>query len=122
MSYTTTSVTENDAIRPLEPFSRLIRVAENVHDNRLSRFEVALNHWALHDERAARTARAIARKRNTFVRRAFAELGFTGDALEIRTMLFVCHTTWEEVSSPDISRKRRRALIREWVELLTRRD
>ena len=121
MTYTTV-VTEDEDIRALDPLSRLIRIAETVHDDRLGRFDVAMNHWALHDERAARSARSGSRKRNAFVRKAFAELGFTGDTLEIRTMLFSCHTTWEAVMFPYIARKRRRAMIRERVELLTRKE
>jgi hypothetical protein len=54
-----------------------------------------------------------------FVRDALSELGFTGDDLEMRSMLFVCYHTWELPMFREISRKRRRELIAKRIELLT---
>jgi len=67
-----------------------------------------------------RTVRKVNRLRLEFVRGAFGELGFTGDELEMRTMLFVCYHTWEASTFRELSRKRRRALIEKRIELLTR--
>ncbi len=54
-----------------------------------------------------------------FVRRAFRELGFTGDDLEMRSMLFVCYQTWEASMFRELTRKRRRQLISVRLDLLT---
>ena len=50
---------------------------------------------------------------------SFAELGFKGDDLEMRTMLFVCYHSLELPMFPEISSERRRELIARRIELLT---
>ena len=45
-------------------------------------------------------------------------LGFTGDDLEMRSMLFVCYHAWESPMFREISRKRRREQIAKRIELL----
>mgnify|MGYP000129674944 FL=1 len=57
--------------------------------------------------------------RSDFIRKAFSELGFTGDELEMRTMLFTCYHTWEASMFPGVSRKRRKELIGKRLDLLT---
>ena len=105
----------------LEPKSRLARTAQLILDYDLTRYEIAVRQWALHDAKAARVVRNANRLRLNFVRGAFAELGFTGDDLEMRTLLFVGYHTWETPMFRDISSKRRRELIAKRIELLTRR-
>ena len=119
---TTKVITDNIEILALDPVDRLARVAEMVVDYGLYRYEVALNHWALQSKMAARKVRSVTRLRTNFVRQAFSELGFEGESLEMRAMLFALNTTWEGIMFPGVSRKRRLAMIRERVELLTHRD
>ena len=123
LSYWTHEVTEiiseNPEVLALEPIDRLTTTAEMILDYDLTRFEIAIRQWALQDEHAARAVKKVNRKRLDFIRSAFAELGFTGDDLEMRTMLFVCYQTWESTMFREISRKRRRELITKRVELLT---
>jgi hypothetical protein len=47
------------------------------------------------------------------------EIGFSGDDVAVRAMLFVCYHTWEAPMFPEISRKRRRELIAKRIALLT---
>ena len=93
-----------------------------VLDYELASYEIALRHWALHCENAARVVREVSRTRLDYATEAFAELGFTGEDLEARALLFVVYTTWESPMFGKIAKKRRRALIGKRVELLTRRD
>jgi hypothetical protein len=37
-----------------------------------------------------------------YLRVIFAELGFKGDELEMRTRLFVCYHAWEDTVFPDL--------------------
>ena len=71
------------------------------------------------DAEAARAARKVNRLRLDYVGEAFSELGFTGDDLDMRTMLFTCYHTWEAPMFREISRKRRRELIAKRIDLLT---
>ncbi len=68
---------------------------------------------------AARAVRKVNRVRLDFVASAFSELGFTGDDLEMRSMLFVCYHSWESPMFRNLSRKRRRELIAKRMEFLT---
>jgi AcrR family transcriptional regulator len=125
LDYWTHEVTEiisqNPEVVALEPVSRLTTTAEMILDYDLTRFEIAIRQWALQDQHAARAVKKVNRKRLDFIRSAFSELGFTGDDLEMRTMLYVCYQTWESTMFREITRKRRRELIANRIEILTSR-
>jgi AcrR family transcriptional regulator len=112
-------ITNNVEIDGLEPKTRLARCAEMIHELDLTRYEVGVHQFALRDERAFREVRKANNLRMDFIREAFSELGFAGDDLEMRTMLFACYHTWESSMFPGVSRKRRKELIGKRVDLLT---
>ena len=112
-------VGSNPEVLELEPRRRLERTAEMVLDDDLTRYEIPVRQWALQDAAAARAVKKVNRLRLDFIRNAFAELGFEGDNLEMRTMLFVCYHSWESPMFREISRKRRREQIPERIEFLT---
>lgn len=112
-------VTTNVEVLELEPKSRLAKTAEMVLEYDLGRYDMAIRQWALDDADAARAVRKVNRTRLDFVRGAFCELGFTGDDLDMRAMLFVCYHTWESSMFREISRKRRSELIAKRLDLLT---
>lgn len=112
-------VSSNVQIIQLEPKARLVKVAQMIIDHDLNRHDLAIRQWARQDPRVAKMVRKVNRIRLDYLRRAFAELGFEGEDLEIRTMLFVCYHTWETPMFPEISRKRRRAQIVRRIEILT---
>mgnify|MGYP001812073760 CR=1 FL=1 len=110
---------ENPQLLLLDPKDRLVKTAEMVLEYDLTRYEIAFRQWGLQDKKAAQAVKEVNRKRLNFIRDAFAELGFNGDDLEMRTMLFVCYQTWESATFREISRKRRRELIASRIEILT---
>ena len=112
-------ITENPDLLALKPKSRLTKTAEMILDYELTRYEIAIRQWALHEAVAARAVRMANRKRLDFVRDAFSELGFKGEDLEMRTMLFVCYHSLELPMFKEISRKRRREHITKRIDLLT---
>jgi hypothetical protein len=93
--------------------------AEMILDFDLTRYEMAIRQWGLQDAGAARAVKKANQLRLDFARKALSELGFKGDDLEMRTMLFVCYHSWESPMFREISRKRRRELIARRIELLT---
>ncbi len=111
-------ITENQELLALGPKNRLIKAAEIILEYDLTRYEISIRQWALQDAVAARTVRKINRLRLKFIGETFSELGFTGDDMEMRAMLFVCYHTWEAPMFREISRKRRRKLITKRIELL----
>ena len=114
-------ITMNPEIRELDPKTRLVRISEMVNDFALARYEVPIRQWALRDKDAARAVRKSNQNRLDFASKAFSELGFSGDELVMRAMTFVCYASMEEHMFREISRKRRRQLIKRRVEMLTRK-
>jgi len=112
-------ITNNLEVEGLEPKARLMISAEMIHELDLTRYEIGIRQFALTDKRASRAVKKSNNLRIDFIRRAFSELGFAGDDLEMRTMLFACYHTWEASMFPSVSRKRRKELIEKRVDLLT---
>lgn len=114
-------VTSNPEVLALKPKSRLLKTAEMIFDYELTRYEIPIRQWALEDAGAARVVKKVNRLRLDHVRKAFSELDFKGEDLEMRTMLFVCYHSWESPMFQEISRKRRRDQIPKRVDFLTRK-
>ena len=112
-------ITENIEVDALEPRARLMVCAEMIHDLDLTRYEIGIRQFALRDKRAFQVVKKANKLRMDFIRKAFSELGFAGDDLEMRTMLYACYHTWESSMFPDVSRKRRKDLIGKRLDLLT---
>ena len=114
-------VTSNPEIPSFPPRQRLVKISKMIFDFRLAQYDMAVRQWALMDAEAAKAVRKVNRTRMDFIREAFAELGFEGEDLEIRTMLFVAYHTWEPWTFGDVSRNRLRAQIPKRIEILTRK-
>jgi AcrR family transcriptional regulator len=85
----TVSLTETVASAPNGPGERLLLLSELIQDLDVIRFDVAVRAWASVEPLAARIVRTTDQTRYQFVRAMFAELGFAGDDLEMRTRTFV---------------------------------
>ena len=64
------------------------------------------------DPDAATAVRTVYGMRLEFLRRIFSDLGFRGQQLEMRTRLFVCCHSWEQVMFEDLSKDECRKLLR----------
>jgi AcrR family transcriptional regulator len=114
-------ITENPKILELDPLSRLRRTAEIILDYDLVRYETSIRQWALSDERVAEVVASVNQKRMDFVGGALQELGFSGEDLEMRTLLFACYHSCETFMFREIPPERRRQLIKKRVALITSR-
>ena len=114
-------ITENSRLSELDPNTRLHRTAEIILDNHLVRYEIGIRQWALSNEKAAEAVAVVNQKRLEFVGGALRELGFSGEDLEMRAMLFVCYHTWESPMFAEIPPERRRKLIKSRLDLITSR-
>ncbi len=90
-----------------------------IFEHDLVRYEIGIRQWAMRDASAAKAVKKVNRARLEFVSQALEELGFRGDDLEMRAMLFVCYHTWESPMFREVSRKKRRDLIQRRVDLIT---
>ena len=91
----TGSVLQDKTLAEMDAAKRLHTVAELVWEHNLAKYDLAIRIWAKHDLIAKRAVVKVNKLRMDYIRLCFSELGFKGDELEMRTMLFVCYTTWE---------------------------
>ncbi len=115
----TQSVTDNHELHSLEPKARLLETSEAILRLDLARHDLAVRHAAEKDEKIAQIVQRVTDLRLDFVRRAFSELGFSGDELEMRTLLFVGYHTWETTTFKSMTKERRKELIKRRIDLLT---
>jgi AcrR family transcriptional regulator len=114
-------ISENPEILKIEPRQRLVRIAEMILDYDLNRYEMGIRQWAMQDAGAARAVKKVNQLRLDFIGKAFSELGFTGEDLEMRSMLFVGYHSSESIIFREVSTKRRRQMITKRIDLLTRK-
>lgn len=114
-------ISGNPEVQRLKPVERLQRIMEMVLENDLTEYDLSMRAWAARDPEVARRVARVYRVRLDFLRQAFAELGFEGEELEMRTRTFVCYLSWERTMFPRDSKKELRALIPRRLALLTRK-
>ena len=78
-----------NAIRDKPAESRLLVLMETIRDKRAISFDTVMRAWASHDPIVAKGVRKVDGIRYGFVRDIFADMGFDGDQLDLRTRLFV---------------------------------
>jgi AcrR family transcriptional regulator len=117
----TEAITKNPEMLAMEPKTRLIATAELIHDNDLARAEPSILLLAAQDKAAAKVVKKANNLRLEYVSNTLKELGFEGDDLAMRTMLYIAYHSWETTVFNDVSRKRRRDLIARRIELITGR-
>jgi AcrR family transcriptional regulator len=91
----TSVIPQNQVLRSVDPKSRLYQVMQIIQDYNLAKYDLAIRAWAEHDTLAAEAVEKVYQQRRDYIRKAFNELGFRGDELEMRTGLFLCYHTWE---------------------------
>lgn len=79
----------------MDPVSRLDNLMEIIWKHNLAKYDLAIRTWALTDSLAKKAVKKVNKIRLDYLRSIFSELGFVGDELEMRTMLFVAYQTWE---------------------------
>ncbi|MDH3608405.1 MAG: TetR/AcrR family transcriptional regulator [Gammaproteobacteria bacterium] len=94
VNYTEIVIQELSMIE-MDPAVRLNQVAEMIWKRDLTKYDLAIRIWAKHDPVARRTVKKVNKLRMDYIRSVFSELGFRGNDLETRTMLYVVYHSWE---------------------------
>jgi len=115
----TESITDSPVLLAMEPKKRLCTTAEAILEKDLTRHDIAVRQWARKDQNAEKQFRKVIQTRFDFIKQAFFELGFKGDDLDTRAMLFVAYHTWESATFDELPKKRLRELITRRIDLLT---
>ena len=96
-------LTDNPDVIKLDPKKRLYTTMEMIKDKHLAKYDLAMTAWAKLDSQAHRVLTKVVKMRLDYIRLIFADIGFEGDELEMRTRLFVCYHSWENTMFPDLS-------------------
>ena len=96
-------LTDNPDVLKLEPEKRLLITMETIREKHLTRYDLAVTSWARLDSKVKMVLKKVVNMRLDYLRAIFAELGFKGDELEMRTLLFVCYHSWEATMFPNLS-------------------
>ena len=105
-------VTENPDVVKLDPKKRLYTTMEMIRDKHLAKYDLAMTAWAKLDSRVNRVLKKVVKMRLDHAREIFADLSFEGDELEMRTRLFVCYHSWEDIMFPVLSNKKHSKLLK----------
>ena len=112
-------IVDNPEFQGGDPTKRLYRVMEAIDDRNLAGYDLAMRAWADHDPLAAAAVRKVDRVRLKFIRGIFAEIGFSGDELEMRTRTLVVYYSWQQTVNQSMSRADRRSLRKLQHKMLT---
>lgn len=82
-------ITQNPLLLMTPPRERLLMIATYVFEQNLTEFDAAMHVWSNKDPAVAKRVRKVTDMRLAFSGKAFEELGFTGDELEMRRRLFI---------------------------------
>jgi AcrR family transcriptional regulator len=105
-------VTDNPDLMKLDPKKQLFASMEIIRNKHLGKFDLAITLWAKTDSEIRKVVNAVVQKRLDYLRAIFAELGFEGDELEMRSRLFVCYHAWEDTVFPDLSDQQHSKLLK----------
>jgi hypothetical protein len=94
---------------------------ELLHEGRFARYDVAVRAWAAQEPSLAAQVARVDEERLAYVGSLFAEMGFRGDELDMRTRLFVVFHSLEHALPNELPGAKQRRLLRRLHALLTRR-
>jgi len=67
---------------------RLLELMQQIKDDDLAKYDIVIRAWALDEPLVAEMVEKVDRERFEYIKSLFAEMGFTGNELEVRTILF----------------------------------
>ena len=105
-------VTDNPDVLKLDPKKRLYATMEMIRDKRLTKYDLAMTSCAKLDSQVHKVVRKVVKMRLDYLQVIFAELGFEGNELEMRTRLFVCYHSLEDTMFPDLSDQKHSKLLK----------
>lgn len=107
-------ITSNPLLLSMPPKQRLMAMMTMCYEQNLGEFEFHFLTWARKDPITAKKVKKALAIRNEFFRNALAELGFSGDELEMRARIFtVTEPNERSIINPPKSKK----LIEKYREL-----
>ena len=100
---------------------RLARLMRLVHEQNLTRYDLILRSFAIHDPQFARWVKKADRFRLDFVESLFAEMGFIENEIRIRARSCLAYMTMEHDLFDKLERKHRSDLVDDLHVFLVRK-
>jgi len=117
----TETITKDTPLLKLDPLQRLDKISEKIRKQNLTKYDLAIRTWAQHDLKAKRVVEKVNLIRMDYIRSVFSELGFRGDDLEMRTMLYVVYHSWERPMFGKYNQQKWEKLKKRRINFLTRK-
>ncbi len=67
---------------------KLLMLMQKIKDDDLAKYDIVMRSWALDEPLVAKLVEKVDTERFEYIKSLFVEMGFTGNDLEMRTMLF----------------------------------
>gem|GEM_PF-867407 len=112
-------VSNNPQFHRGDPITRLEMVSKILQEYDLSKYDLAIFAWAKHDPVAQSVEKKVIKIRLDFIRMQFSDMGFKGDELEMRTLLFVAYHFGESTIFGDTSLRKLNKLRKLRLNMLT---
>ncbi len=100
------------SFRGKTPEDRLWQLMLVIVEKDLARYDVPIRAWATRDPIVREQVRANDQFRHAYLRNLFAEMGFSGEELEMRSRTFVSTTASEAAIYDQVSPAKRKKLLR----------
>lgn len=107
-------------LKELTPRDRLLEIVRLIHKLDLNKYDLPFQAWATSDVMAHKTVSRVIDARLGFLRETFRELGFSGDELEMRTLLFVAYHSWEATTFRHMPTRKIKRLVKRRIDLMCR--
>lgn len=115
----TAIIAQDTSLLELDPVKRLHKISELIRKHNLTKYDLPISTWAQHDKTAKRTVNKVNKLRMDYIRSVFSELGFRGDDLETRAMLYVVYHSWERPMFGKYNQQKWEKLKKRRIKLLT---
>ena len=90
-------IINNVTVLELPAAERLLAIMEMIEEHDLAGLDLHFHVWARKDAKVARKVQKVIRERLDYLRNTFAELGFSGDEVEMRARLFLAYEANESL-------------------------
>ena len=117
--YTEVVIADGGHEADLPPRERMLHIMKMIEHYDLDRFEIPIRAWADHDPTAAEVVKNVYSMRFKFIKSIFAEMGFKGADLDMRTRLWLCYAIHGKAMFGKASRTKQAEMLKLCHQVLT---
>lgn len=103
----TATVLDNLSQTPEIGEEKLLILMQSIKDHRLDKYDIVMRAWALDEPLVAEQVEKVDEARFEFIKSVFTEMGFTGEELETRSMIFQVYHSMSNAMQGSFFKKNR---------------